>query len=141
MATVVCAQCGESFEAVRTTRRFCGPRCQKQSRRAMPRAEADREPAKVEPPEEGLPRILVVTRAEVERLKKTDTVLGQQALELAARLASPKDTGSAIAAVSRELDRVMLRLQSGAAQAEDQLASARRRRDEKRRQATEAREA
>lgn len=95
----------------------------------------------VEPDGEETPRILVVTRTEVERMKKTDTVLGQQALELAARLASPKDTGSAIAAVSRELDRVMLRLQSGAAQAEDQLASARRRRDEKRRQATEAREA
>ena len=67
--------------------------------------------------------------------------LGQQALELAARLASPKDTGSAIAAVSRELDRVMLRLQSGAAKAEDQVAAARRRRDEKRRAAAEAREA
>lgn len=134
MPTVACAQCGESFEAARSTAKFCGARCRQQSRRAMPAAE-------VEPTDEGLPRIVVVTRTEVERLKKVDTVLGQQALELAGRLASTKDTGSAIAAVSRELDRVMLRLQSGAAQAEDQLASARRRRDEKRRAAAEAREA
>lgn len=134
MRVVTCAQCGEEFEAKRSTAKFCGPRCRQQSRRAMPAA-------KVAPTDEGLPPILVVTRAEVERLKKVDTVLGQQALELAARLASPKDTGSAIAAVSRELDRVMLRLASGAAPAEDQLASARRRRDEKRRAATEAREA
>lgn len=141
MRLVTCAQCGESFEAARTTRRFCGPRCQKQSRRAMPRTTPEPVAVDVDADGEETPRILVVTRTEVERMQKTDTVLGQQALELAARLASPKDTGSAIAAVSRELDRVMLRLQSGAAQAEDQLASARRRRDEKRRQATEAREA
>lgn len=134
MRVVTCAQCGEEFEAKRSTAKFCGARCRQQSRRAMPAVE-------LEPTDEGLPRILVVTRTEVERLKKVDTVLGQQALELAARLASPKDTGSAIAAVSRELDRVMLRLASGAAPAEDQLASARRRRDEKRRAATEAREA
>lgn len=107
----------------------------------MPRTAPEPRTVELELDGEETPRILVVTRAEVERMKKTDTVLGQTALELAARLASPKDTGSAIAAVSRELDRVMLRLQSGAAQAEDQLASARRRRDEKRRQATEAREA
>ena len=68
-------------------------------------------------------------------------MIGQQALELARRLVSTKDTGSAIAAVSRELDRIMLRVAAGAAQAEDQVASARRRRDEKRRAAAEAREA
>ena len=141
MRLVTCAQCGESFEAARATAKFCGPRCRQQSRRAMPRRAPETVAVDVEPDGEETPRILVVTRTEVERMKKTDTVLGQTALELAARLASPKDTGSAIAAVSRELDRVMLRLQSGAAQAEDQLASARRRRDEKRRQATEAREA
>lgn len=88
-----------------------------------------------------LPGIVASTRAELERLGKTDTVLGHQAIVLAERMASTKDTGSAIAAVSRELDRVMLRLAAGAASAEDQLASARRRRDEKRRAAAEAREA
>lgn len=141
MRVVTCAQCGEEFEAKRSTAKFCGTRCRQQSRRAMPRKRDEHQATDDAATDEGLPRILVVTRTEVERLKKTDTVLGQQALELAARLASPKDTGSAIAAVSRELDRVMLRLQSGAAKAEDQLAAARRRRDEKRRAAAEAREA
>lgn len=132
MPAVVCAVCGEGFEARRRTAKYCGDRCRQQSHRS-PGAPADVVP--------GGPRIVEVTRREVERLGKTDTVLGQQALELAERLVSRKDTGSAIAAVSRELDRVMLRLASGAAQAEDQLASARRRRDEKRRAASEAREA
>lgn len=134
MPAIACAVCGEVFEAARSTARYCGDRCRQQAKRASG------SPAGAHVVTAG-PRIVAVTRSEVERLGKTDTVLGQQALELAERLVSRKDTGSAIAAVSRELDRVMLRLQSGAAQAEDQLASARRRRDEKRRAAAEAREA
>lgn len=131
---VECQQCSEKFEAQRSTAKYCGGRCRLQAKRRATPAEA----AAVAP---NLPRIVELVTKELADLKKTDTVLGAQALELATRMASNKDTGSAIAALSRELDRVMLRLRSGAAKQEDEVASARRRRDEKRRQAAEAREA
>lgn len=132
--TVDCNQCGEPFEAKRSTAKYCGGRCRQQARRRATPAEA----AAAAP---NLPRIVELVTQELESLKKTDTVLGAQALELALRMTSMRDTGSAIAALSRELDRVMLRLRSGVAKQEDEVASARRRRDEKRRQAAEAREA
>ena len=129
-----CEQCGEPFDAKRSTAKYCGPRCRQQARRRSSPAEAEA----VDP---RLPRIVELTTKELTRLEKLDTVTGQQALALAHRMCSTKDTASSIAAASRELDRLMLRLSSGAASQEDQLASARRRRDEKRRQAAEAREA
>ncbi|MBB3041011.1 hypothetical protein [Nocardioides soli] len=129
-----CAQCGEVFEAKRSTAKYCGDRCRQQARRKVPAAEAEA----IEP---RLPSIVTTTQAELTRIGKLDTVLGAQAMTLAQRMTSMKDTGSAIAALSRELDRVMLRVAAGAAKQEDQLASARRRRDEKRRAAAEAREA
>lgn len=136
-----CELCGEPFDAKRSTAKYCSPRCRQQARRV-----AKDEPTTAAPPAdpstgEAVPRIVKLTTDEVKRLGKADSVLGEQAIELAWRIVSRKDTGSAIAAVSRELDRIMLRLAAGAATQEDQLASARRRRDEKRRQAAEAREA
>lgn len=132
--TVTCAQCGEVFEAARATRKYCGDRCRQQARRTVPAEEAET----IEP---RLPDLVELTIKELADLGKTDTVLGAQALTLATRMTSSKDTGSAIAALSRELDRVMLRLRAGAQTTEDQVASARRRRDEKRKKAAEAREA
>jgi hypothetical protein len=132
--TVTCEQCGETFEAARSSRKYCGDRCRQQGRRRATEEEA-------EATEPRLPLIVEMTISELEQLGKTHTVLGAQALTLATRMTSMKDTGSAIAALSRELDRVMLRLRSGAKGEEDEVASARRRRDEKRRQAAEAREA
>ena len=132
--TVTCGQCGESFEAERRTRKYCGDRCRQQAKRRVP-------PGVAEAIAPGLPQLVTLTRKELEQLGKVDTVLGAQALTVAERMTSAKDTGSAIAALSRELDRIMLRLRSGAKSQEDEVASARRRRDEKRRQASQAREA
>ncbi len=131
--TVTCGQCGEAFEAARATRKYCGDRCRQQARRRASEGEAEAFGAD--------PSIVERTRSELRELGKLDTVLGAQALVLATRMTSAKDTGSAIAAVSRELDRVLLRLRSGTKGQEDEVASARRRRDEKRRKAAEAREA
>lgn len=132
--TVTCEQCGETFEAARRTRKYCGDRCRQQSRRSA----TEEEVAAVAPE---LPHVVAMTQRELAKLGKADTVLGAQALTVAVRMASAKDTGSAIAALSRELDRLMLRLRSGAKEQEDEVTSARRRRDEKRRKAAEARQA
>lgn len=134
MVQVTCQQCGEVFEAKRRSRKYCGDRCQKQARRRA----TDGEVLEVAP---DLPRLVQLTETELRTLGKFDTVLGQQAMTLAGRMVARKDTGSAIAAVSRELDRIMQRLRSGVAQTEDEVASARRRRDEKRRKAAQASQA
>ncbi|GAA1790391.1 hypothetical protein GCM10009795_040100 [Nocardioides hankookensis] len=129
-----CEQDGELFEAKRSTAKYCSDRCRQQARRRA-------KPEAAEAVEPRLPRIVELTGQELTALGKLDTVLGAQAMTLAMRMTSMRDTGSAIAALSRELDRVMLRARGGGASEEDEVASARRRRDEKRRKATEAREA
>lgn len=127
--TKACDQCGDQFEPVRDGHRFCSRRCRVQFHRRATPADADA----VVP---GINRIAEVTEKELRRLRKLDTVTGQQALIVARRMCSMKDTAASIAAASRELDRLMLRLAAGGAgQPEDQLAAARRRRDEKRRRA------
>lgn len=125
-----CVQCGEPFEALRSTAKYCGERCKKQfQRRRAEGANASTAAVSV---------VLEATERELRRLGKFDTVLGQSAIVMAGRLASSKDTGSSTAAVSRELDRLMSRVAAGEAAGEDQVSAARRRRDAKRAQAREA---
>lgn len=144
MAT--CVQCGDAFAAQRSTARYCSPRCKKQyARTTAAPLTAVADPAGSSGSVGGDPagtveeatRIFAATLAELEELGKVETVLGQQALEMARRMTQARDTGSSAAAVSRELDRLMLRVRGSAASGEDQLARARRRRDEKRHRATQ----
>ena len=94
-----CAACGQPFEAKRSTARYCGEVCKKRAQRRQPKG------AKSAPP---APRTLVdVTRARLEAVGRLDTVIGQQALRLAGRLLSDYDTGSALAALSREFRATM----------------------------------
>ncbi len=74
-------------------------------------------------------------RRELESAGRLETALGQQAVALAVKLASPFDTGSAMAAVSRELRAVREAALGGAGQdasplsrARDELAARRSRR-------------
>ena len=130
---VECTFCGEGFEAVRRTARFCSQRCKRRSYRASGAPEPpapDAGSAVVEDPRRL--GILVATLRELEGLAKVDTVLGQSALIMARQLESGRDTGSSAAAVSRELDRLMVRIRGAEAAPRDQLADVRRRRDEKR---------
>lgn len=95
--TVTCQACGKPIEAQRSTRKFCDDRCKKQHQRG---AKEDT------PAPSGLVRAVTkdLTAAGV-----LDTPAGQQALDLATRMVhgSAKDTGSAYAAMSRELSRAL----------------------------------
>ena len=123
---VTCAACGQPFEAKRSTAKYCGATCRQRARR-MPDA------AKEAAPQSSLAD---VTERELTNANRLDTVPGQQAMALARRLANPAgETGSAVAALSRELSRLLASMQTGK-ESVDEVEEARRKRDEKRARAT-----
>jgi hypothetical protein len=123
---VTCAQCGEAFEGKRRTAKYCSPTCRQRSRRRATPAETE---AALDLELGG--GIVAMTRRELTSLKKLDSVVGQQAMTLAIRMTSGKETGSAIAALSRELTRV-LQLARAAGEVKDPVDEVRERREQKR---------
>ncbi len=119
-----CDSCGTEYEAQRKTSRYCSTRCRMRASR-RPGA-----PVAAEVPDSG--GLLEALRRELADVGRLDTALGQQAIALAVKLASPHDTGSAMAAVSRELRAVREEALRGAEQAADPLDELRLRRDAKR---------
>jgi hypothetical protein len=89
-----CDICGREYDARRSDSRMCSAACrQRRSRGAEP------------PPAEETP-LLIATRQELEAAGKLETMLGQQALALAARMSGTETLGG-IASLSRELRVVM----------------------------------
>jgi len=72
-----------------------------------------------------------VTR-ELEAVGRLDTVAGQVALELAYRVASPHETGAAVASLYKQFREAMAEALAGVAVAADPLDEIRARRDRKR---------
>jgi hypothetical protein len=125
---VRCSACGKPFEAERSTAKFCGATCRKrQSRKAGPVADMP-DPTPIAPPETAKDSLVDAVKADLKAAGRLDSALGRQALRLAERMGSTFDTGSAIAALSRELRAVMAEaLQNGAKAADglDELAARR----------------
>lgn len=71
------------------------------------------------------------TRAELRQLGALDTMLGQQALAIAKRMAGETETGSAVATLSREHSRLMAELAARKVAAADPVNEVQRRRDAK----------
>jgi len=80
-------------------------------------------------PSGGLPETLARVLTAADRL---DTVLGQQAVAIAGHMASSMQTGSSIAALSKELRSVLAEALEGALVVADPVDELRRRRDLKR---------
>ncbi len=128
-----CEACGAGLEGRRPQARFCDGTCrQRGARRLAPPNRGTAEDVAA-PIEDG--GLLEALRRELKSAGRLDTALGQQALALAVKLASPHDTGSAMAAVSRELRAVREEALRGAGQdasplsrARDELAARRTRR-------------
>jgi hypothetical protein len=115
---ISCSECGRGFEATSPRARLCSPKCRKRaSRRPQPLGApvapvrpVPEPPRAVDAPAEPTPLrypLVDATRRELEAGGVLDTALGQQALRLAERMHSPHDTGSALAAVSKELRSVL----------------------------------
>jgi hypothetical protein len=74
--------------------------------------------------------LVAAIRRELEGARRLDTALGRQAMRLAERMHSMMDTGSAVAALSRELRAVMAEALAGVpakADGLDELAARRER--------------
>lgn len=125
---VTCAGCGERFEAARSSARWCSNKCRHRGARST---ETD------EPTEPTDQSLVTAVRRELETNDAVDTFAGRLALQLAKRLSSPDESG--ISSLSKELRTVMAAALEGrtppAAEAEDEVDQARRRRDDKARAA------
>lgn len=141
--TKVCQHCGNEFEGKRRTAKYCSAKCRKDANNAK------RSPTYIEPGNlvvakaakvADAPRSTLVeaVEAELTTLGKLDTVLGGQALDLARRMSDPKETGAAVAAISRELRSVMV-LVSREVEVGDDVDELKAKRDEKRQAAARAR--
>lgn len=92
----ICVTCGREYVAKRSDSRTCGETCRKRRTRgavAMPELIEGNS-------------LVEATRRELEEAGKVDTMLGQQALALAARMTGTETPGG-IASISRELRTVM----------------------------------
>lgn len=128
-----CDLCGRSYDAKRSTSKFCGVNCRNRNvRRAKP---AHSEPAvQASAPEIDAVQVddlVAVTKAELEAAGKLNTSLGQQAVRLAERMRS-FDTGGGLAALSREFRAVMAEATRGVKVSVDVVDELRARRDAKR---------
>ena len=122
-----CATCGRSYQATRPNSKFCGDTCGKRARRSPGRAVKSDEPtASV------LVGLEAAATRELEAADRLDTVFGQAALVLARRIASPMETGSSIASMTKQLRETMADALKGAQQVADPLDEIRARRDSKR---------
>ncbi|HEY1178597.1 MAG TPA: hypothetical protein VGF17_20780, partial [Phytomonospora sp.] len=98
-----CEGCGEPFEAVRSSAKWCSDRCRKAAARA---ADSQADSASPEPDDYPSAAGLVASvREELEAAGRLRTFHGQLALQLACKLASPDESG--ISSLSKELRTVM----------------------------------
>ncbi len=127
-----CASCGLQYVARRATSRFCGGTCQKRAERA--RAAGMRLPAANLDDLGAAPSLLVeAVSRELDEVGRLSSVGGQMAVLLAQRIASRRETGSATAALAKQLHLTMTWALGGVAQPADPLDEIRARRDAKRR--------
>jgi len=134
----VTCPCGVVFEAQRSTAKYHSPTCRKRAQRAPAnpvkparKAAAKRPAAKKPstrsstPPAPKESAFEKATRLELERLKKVDSMLGQQALVIAKRMANGTENGSAVVTLSKEHSRLMAELGSKQGAAVDPVQAAR----------------
>ena len=118
-----CDVCGREYEAKRSTSRFCGSSC---------RARNTKNPATPVAVVKGEPDPLVTaTAAELDAAGQLETVRGRQALALAAQMTSGSDTGSSVAALSKEFRAVMDEIRSLVPAKADPMDQLRQRRERK----------
>lgn len=123
--TVSCAACGRPYEAKTSRARYCSETCKKRGQRRATDA-----------PVEPSPSLVDATRLELDAAGLLDTRMGQQAMALAAKVASGYDTGSALAAASKELDRLIDKAMASTAKTVSRVDEMKARRDAIRDRAT-----
>lgn len=140
---MACADCGEPFEAKRASARFCSSKCRVRHHRkkgpklppVVKEAWADVQEGRIVDADESADQPTTVLEAVTQELAeagKLHTVQGQSALVLARRLDHHAlDTGSAVAALVKQLQHTLEAALADAGGEVDELEEMRRRRAEK----------
>lgn len=120
-----CDACGSPYEAKRRTSRFCSTACRVRNG-GKPSLSAAAPP---KGSSAAAAELVAVTERELQAAGVLGTVLGAMALALARRLTSAAETGSAAAALSKELRAVMAQVRHAHKQADlvDELRARRNR--------------
>lgn len=136
-----CASCGVQYEARRPSSLYCSGRCRQRAQRAKNAgrpigAASASKPTKVAKAipirQSGGGELEQAIHRELERADRLETMLGQIALELSRRIGSSFETGSAVAALTKQLRETMAEALKGVSVAADPLDELRARRDVKR---------
>ncbi|MEU8717489.1 hypothetical protein [Streptomyces sp. NPDC048663] len=141
-----CEECGEQFEAKRSTAKYCSNGCRVQAQRGAANGKSKSTRSTVVafglaavPPDEDRPRRLgpleQQAQAELESFGRAETLAGGVVLALARRIdqAGPADTGSGFAALAKELRAAMAVALAGAEQEADPIDQVRKQREQKQR--------
>lgn len=130
-----CDACPSLYQPLRVTSQFCSGRCRKRAQRARLKdvvAPTKTSGGATSPPPSTLGPIASALLAELREQNKDTSSLGAQALDLAARIDDAKaESGSALAALNRELRACRAELQAQQAPVEDALEVMRRKRAER----------
>lgn len=123
-----CGLCGASFATKSPRAKWCSEACRKRHDRAQARLEVVRE---LPPSRDG--RVAETTRAKLEAAGQLGSPLGAAAVALAQRIdgVSLFDTGSALAALVRELRATLAEATKGTIVANDPIDELRARREAK----------
>lgn len=121
-----CDLCGTPYQAKRASR-YCSPACRSQASAArVGRKVVPTEPVVVES------SVAAAVRAELQAVGRLDTVAGQAALTLAARVDAQAETGAALAALVKQLHATMATATADASESLDVLDELRARREARR---------
>lgn len=134
-----CGECGKSLVGMRPQAKFCGPRCRNRAgRKSKPAGSVVDLPGRDEDGQESAGEVAggvaEAVRVELEAADRLGTSLGQAALGLARRIdrGGLMETGSAYAALVREMRATLAAATAGAAVADDPVDELRRRRERRR---------
>lgn len=105
-----CDSCGEQYTAERKTSKYCGPTCRVRASRGATVRPIDSAPSRKTKRSVATPQqigdassITETMKDELREADRLNTVLGQAALNLSLRIDSGRDTGSAIASLTKEM--------------------------------------
>jgi hypothetical protein len=110
-----CAGCGKTFEAKRSDAKFCGATCRQRGRRRGPVEVVVELPVGLDQAPAVELGLVDVYRAALVEADRLNTPLGQHVLTLARKMTSAFETGSGVAALSRQLDAVFDKAMKGVA--------------------------
>jgi hypothetical protein len=112
-----CDSCTKTYEAKTARSKYCSPTCRvRASRGAVVLSLQPPSQPEADPPKADAAGIAPAVARQLEAAKRLDTPLGQAALTLARRIDSSRDTGAAMASMTRELRATLADALQGVAQ-------------------------